>query len=135
MDVAVGNPIRLKILEHATSLHATLVVLDRWESHAFTTTIIWTFYNMNFWVNLNFLVGRRLKKYGTFFGKRIPSSVVVMNGDGGVDLLKVQSAADQSDTTPGETPMTAAPPTPQVILSSELSQLLGPRLRQSLARV
>ena len=78
---------------------------------------------------------RRLKKHRTFFGKRIPSNVVAMNSDGGVDLLKVQSATDQSDTTPGETPMTATPPTPQVILSAELSQLLGSRLSESLSRV
>ncbi|KAL6344411.1 hypothetical protein AAG906_039667 [Vitis piasezkii] len=106
MKVAVGYPLKLVVLEHTTSLHATLVVVDR-----------------------------RLRKYSTFLGKRMPSSVVVMNSDGGVDLLKVQSTIDQGDTTPGETPMTIAPPTPQVILSAELSKLLGFKLRESLVKV
>ncbi|RVW24284.1 hypothetical protein CK203_091006 [Vitis vinifera] len=115
MKVAVGYPLKLVVLEHTTSLHATLVVVDRICGYIFG--------------------GRRLRKYSTFLGKRMPSSVVVMNSDGGVDLLKVQSTIDQGDTTPGETPMTIAPPTPQVILSAELSKLLGFKLRESLVKV
>lgn len=94
MRVAMGHPLKLMVLEQTTSLHATLVVLDR-----------------------------RLRKDKAFYAERIPTSVVMMNSAEEVDILKIQSEIDHSDTTTEES-LSTLPPTPQVVYAEELMELL-----------
>lgn len=72
---------------------------------------------------------RHLRKNKTFYAKRLPSNAVMMNSDGGVDMLKIRSTIDHSDSTPGESPATVLP-APQVILSEELCELLRRKIHE-----
>ncbi|KAJ4835359.1 hypothetical protein Tsubulata_045708 [Turnera subulata] len=101
MKVAMGHPLKLVVLEHTTSLHATFVVLDR-----------------------------HLRKDKTFFAERLPSSAVMMNRNGGVDMLKIQSPLDQSSPTQGELSPSPFLPVPEVILSEELSELFRAKIHE-----
>ncbi|KAH9728187.1 hypothetical protein KPL70_008924 [Citrus sinensis] len=95
MQLAMGYPLKLVVLEKTTNLHANLVVLDRHQ-----------------------------RKNKAFFAERLPSSVVMMNNNGGVDMIKIQSAiSNQLDISPGESPATL-PPT-KVMVSEQLSELLN----------
>ncbi|CAK7348094.1 unnamed protein product [Dovyalis caffra] len=84
MKVAMGHPLKLVVLEHTTNLHATFVVIDR-----------------------------HLKKDRAFFADRLPSNAVIMNSDGGVDMLKMLST-DLSSSTPRESPATLIPLPPHI---------------------
>ena len=67
---------------------------------------------------------RHQRKNKAFFAERLPSSVVMMNNNGGVDMIKIQSAiSNQLDISPGESPATL-PPT-KVMVSEQLSELLN----------
>ncbi|KAK4852200.1 hypothetical protein QYF36_021822 [Acer negundo] len=94
VKVAMGHPLKLVVLEKTTNLHASLVVLDR-----------------------------HMRKNKSFFKERIPSSVVMMNSDGGVDMIKIQSTINSCDSsTEEESPATPLPT--QVIISEEWAQLI-----------
>lgn len=104
MKVAMGHPLKLVVLEQTTSLHATFVVIDR-----------------------------HLKKNKAFYADRLPSNAVIMNSDGGVDMLKIQST-DLSCSTPEQSPATLnIPLPPQIMISEELSVLLRSRIHQQAA--
>ncbi|KAK1582063.1 hypothetical protein Q3G72_011507 [Acer saccharum] len=94
VKMAMGHPLKLVVLEKTTNLHASLVVLDR-----------------------------HLRKNKSFFKERIPSSVVMMNSKGGVDMIKIQSTINSCDSsTEQESP--ATPLSTQVIISKEWAQLI-----------
>lgn len=104
MKVAMGHPLKLVVLEQTTSLHATFVVIDR-----------------------------HLKKNKAFYADRLPSNAVIMNSDGGVDMLKIRST-DLSCSTTEQSPATLnIPLPPQIIISEELSVLLRSRIHQQAA--
>ncbi|KAJ6873708.1 hypothetical protein NC651_032529 [Populus alba x Populus x berolinensis] len=104
MEVAMGHPLKLVVLEQTTSLHATFVVIDR-----------------------------HLKKNRAFYSDRLPSNAVIMNSDGGVDMLKIRST-DLSCSAPEQSPATSnIPLPPQIIISEELSVLLRSRIHQQAA--
>ncbi|KAI9184715.1 hypothetical protein LWI28_000396 [Acer negundo] len=64
-----------------------------------------------------------MRKNKSFFKERIPSSVVMMNSDGGVDMIKIQSTINSCDSsTEEESPATPLPT--QVIISEEWAQLI-----------
>ncbi|CAI0397729.1 unnamed protein product [Linum tenue] len=95
MKVAMGHPFKLVVLEQTTSLHATFVVLDR-----------------------------HLRRHKAFFEERLPSSAVMMNRHGGVDVIKIKARTDGFDSTvTGESSATIVR-TPEVILSEELLERL-----------
>ncbi|XP_077252067.1 uncharacterized protein LOC143891373 [Tasmannia lanceolata] len=96
MKVAMGHPLRLVILEQTTSLHAKWVVLDK-----------------------------HLWKNRSFYGKRIPCNVVMMNHEGGVDMLKVRPMISYAETpnTPSASPASVKL-IPKVIFSKELKDIL-----------
>ncbi|CAN1182385.1 hypothetical protein LINPERPRIM_LOCUS40801 [Linum perenne] len=102
MKLAMGHPLKLVVLEQITSIHATFVVLER-----------------------------HLRKHKAFLAERLPSSAVMMNRHGGVDVIRMKARSDgELDSTtavPGESPATVVP-TPEVILSQEL---LGRLRRQT----
>ncbi|XP_031287095.1 uncharacterized protein LOC116145794 [Pistacia vera] len=96
MQLAMGHPLKLVVLEKTTNLHANLVVLDR-----------------------------HMRKNKGFYAERLPSSVVVMNNDGGVDIIRIQSTINTCDSSPlQESPSPATPPPTKLILSEALSELL-----------
>lgn len=47
----------------------------------------------------------------------------MMNNNGGVDMIKTQSAINQLDISPGESPVTLLPT--KVMVSEQLSELLN----------
>ncbi|KAL5768073.1 hypothetical protein ACOSP7_014653 [Xanthoceras sorbifolium] len=97
MKVAMGHPLKLVVLEKTTNLHASLVVLDR-----------------------------HLRKNKSFFAERLPSSVLMMNSDGGVDVIKIQSTINSCDSSPDqEEKSPATPPPTQVIISEEWTELIN----------
>lgn len=66
-----------------------------------------------------------MRKSKAFYAKRLPSSVVMLNNNGGVDMIRIQSTINPCDSSPEEeSPCPATPLPTKLILSEELSELL-----------
>ncbi|XP_010664452.2 uncharacterized protein LOC104882507 [Vitis vinifera] len=91
IKVAMGYPVRSVVIEQIISLHATWVVFDR--NH---------------------------QKYREFYASKVPCNMVVMNDEGGFDMIKGRAMINDGDT-PGESPLSLAP-TPKVVLSEQLKE-------------
>ncbi|KAK1569138.1 hypothetical protein Q3G72_033026 [Acer saccharum] len=96
-EVVMGFPLRLLVLERIISLHATWVIFDSDKYH---------------------------KKNREFYEKRIPCKVVMINEEGGVDMIRGWPLmTDNGDSTPGESPASLVP-TPQLMISERLKEIL-----------
>ncbi|RVW50003.1 hypothetical protein CK203_082288 [Vitis vinifera] len=91
IKVAMGYPVRSVVIKQIISLHATWVVFDR--NH---------------------------QKYREFYASKVPCNMVVMNDEGGFDMIKGRAMINDGDT-PGESPLSLAP-TPKVVLSEQLKE-------------
>ncbi|KAA8525875.1 hypothetical protein F0562_007730 [Nyssa sinensis] len=78
MRTKMGYPLELVAVEHIVNLHAALVVFDRYH-----------------------------RKYRQYYAERIPCNMVMMNDDGGVDMIKGRPLIDNGENTPGESPVSA----------------------------
>ncbi|RVX14512.1 hypothetical protein CK203_017258 [Vitis vinifera] len=74
IKVAMGYPVRSVVIEQIISLHATWVVFDR--NH---------------------------QKYREFYASKVPCNMVVMNDEGGFDMIKGRAMINDGDT-PGSRP-------------------------------
>ncbi|KAK0589315.1 hypothetical protein LWI29_012526 [Acer saccharum] len=64
------------------------------------------------------------KKNREFYEKRIPCKVVMINEEGGVDMIRGWPLmTDNGDSTPGESPASLVP-TPQLMISERLKEIL-----------
>ncbi|XP_048132168.1 uncharacterized protein LOC115743234 [Rhodamnia argentea] len=102
-DMVMGYPSRLLVVEKITSLHATWVVFDRHQ-----------------------------RKNREFYAKRIPCNMVMMNQNGEGDMFRGRSCiSDSEGNTPGESPASFVP-TPEVLISKELREILRDRVLYSM---
>ncbi|KAL5997450.1 hypothetical protein ACLOJK_008380 [Asimina triloba] len=66
----------------------------------------------------------------SFYSKRIPCNMVMMNGDGEFEILKMRPMIQSSESiTPGASPALA--PSPQVLISKELMEVLKSKEQDS----
>lgn len=79
---------------------------------------------MNSYVPNGFTLGscdnRNHQKYREFYASKVPCNMVVMNDEGGFDMIKGRAMINDGDT-PGESPLSLAP-TPKVVLSEQLKE-------------
>ncbi|KAL3497802.1 hypothetical protein ACH5RR_040534 [Cinchona calisaya] len=97
----MGHPLRLLVVEQISSLHATLVVFDRYHD----------------------------TKYIEYYAEKLPCNMVKMNEDGEVDMIRGRSRIDSVESTPGDDSSYFVAPSPKVIFSEQIKKLLKQRSR------
>ncbi|XP_028103692.1 uncharacterized protein LOC114302812 [Camellia sinensis] len=86
MRSEMGYPLQLLVVEQIISLHATLVVFDRHH-----------------------------QKYREYYAEKIPCSMVMMNEEGEVDMIKGKSHVENLENISEESPISSAPTTKLMI--------------------
>ncbi|CAL5441471.1 unnamed protein product [Camellia sinensis] len=106
MRSEMGYPLQLLVVEQIISLHATLVVFDRHH-----------------------------QKYREYYAEKIPCSMVMMNEEGEVDMIKGKSHVENLENISEESPISSAPTTKLMIAERLRKIFLAKSSRKSCLKI